>query len=79
MKWAKMLQVLVKNEDQCSLYNNDKSCEITLPTITPDTGYEVDGWYKEKDKVGTSNDKYKANESNVLTAKVKPIMHTRDI
>ena len=65
-----------KNEDQCSLYNNDKSCEITLPTITPDTGYEVDGWYKEKDKVGTSNDKYKANESNVLTAKVKPIMHT---
>ena len=68
-----------KEAEVCSLYNNDKTCEITLPEITVNTakGYEIDGWYNGDTKIGDSSDKYNVNNDTTLTAKAKepePIM-----
>ena len=70
-----------KEAEVCSLYNNDKTCEITLPEITVNTakGYEIDGWYNGDTKIGNSNDKYEINSDITLTAKAKepePIMQS---
>ena len=70
-----------KEAEVCSLYNNDKTCEITLPEITVNTakGYEIDGWYNGDNKIGDSNDKYEINSDITLTAKAKepePIMQS---
>ena len=70
-----------KEAEVCSLYNNDKTCEITLPEITVNTakGYEIDGWYNGDTKIGDSNDKYEINTDITLTAKAKepePIMQS---
>ena len=70
-----------KEAEVCSLYNNDKTCEITLPEITVNTakGYEIDGWYNGDTKIGDSNDKYEINSDITLTAKAKepePIMQS---
>ena len=59
-----------KTNDTCSMYNNETSCEITLPNITPNSGYMVDGWYNGETKVGSSNDKYKINNDITLSSKV---------
>ena len=59
-----------KTNDTCSMYNNETSCEITLPSITPNSGYMVDGWYNGETKVGSSNDKYKINNDITLSSKV---------
>ena len=70
-----------KEAEVCSLYNNDKTCEITLPEITVNTaqGYEIDGWYNGDTKIGDSNYKYEINSDITLTAKAKepePIMQS---
>ena len=70
-----------KEAEVCSLYNNDKTCEITLPEITVNTakGYEIDGWYNGDTKIGDSSDKYEINSDITLTAKAKepePIMQS---
>ena len=72
-----------KEAEVCSLYNNDKTCEITLPEITVNTakGYEIDGWYNGDTKIGKPNDKYEINSDITLTAKAKepePLMMDRD-
>ena len=33
-----------RNSDTCYLYNNDQTCEITLPEIVPNAGYTSVGW-----------------------------------
>ena len=33
-----------KNQETCSIFNNETSCEITLPTITPQEGFISVGW-----------------------------------
>ena len=60
-----------KEAEVCSLYNNDKTCEITLPEITVNTakGYEIDGWYNGDTNVGMPNSKYNVNNDTTLTAK----------
>ena len=60
-----------KEAEVCSLYNNDKTCEITLPEITVNTakGYEIDGWYNGETNVGMPNSKYNVNNDTTLTAK----------
>ena len=57
-----------KENDICYLYNQNATCEITLPTITA-KGYNILGWYKNSEKVGDSNDRYAITESTNLTAK----------
>ena len=64
----------------CSLYNNDKSCELTLPEITAKKGYEIDGWYNGDEKIGMPTDKYEITDDITLTAKAKepePLMMAR--
>ena len=59
-----------KTNDTCSMYNNETTCEITLPNITPNSGYMIDGWYNGETKVGNPNDKYKINNDITLLSKV---------
>lgn len=40
------------SSDSCTLYNNDKSCLVTSPTLTAKEGYTVYGW--NTDKASTS-------------------------
>ena len=65
-----------KEEDSCTIYNNETSCEITLPSITPNEGYVIDGWYNGNNKVGSPNDKYDMSSSITLTSKVKQNTYT---
>ena len=70
------IESIGKNEDACTIYNNETSCEITLPSITPNTGYAVDGWYNGNDKVGDSEDKYSLTNNITLTSKVSQNTYT---
>ena len=70
------IQSIGKIEDQCTIYNNETSCEVTLPSITPNNGYSVDGWYNGNNKIGNSNDKYKVTANITLTSKVKQNIYT---
>ena len=63
------IQSIGKNNDACTIYNNETSCQVTLPTITVNTGYTIDGWYHGNDKVGNANDKYNLSENVTLTSK----------
>ena len=48
------------------------SCSITLPTITPASGYVASGWYDINDSmVGNAGDSLKLTSSGTYTAKVK--------
>ena len=58
-----------KEAEVCSLYNNDKTCEITLPNIEVNPGYGVNGWYNGETNVGMPNSKYNVNNDTTLTAK----------
>ena len=58
-----------KNEDSCNIYNNQTSCEVTLPEITATNGYVSDGWYSGENKIGNSNDKYNISSDITLTSK----------
>ena len=65
-----------KEEDACTIYNNETSCEITLPSITPSEGYAIDGWYNGNDKIGDPNDKYVLTNNITLTSKVTQNTYT---
>ena len=58
-----------KTSDTCTMYNNDKTCEITLPNIEVNPGYGVNGWYNGEINVGMPNSKYNVNNDTTLTAK----------
>ena len=70
------VESISKNEDACTIYNNETSCEVTLPTITPSTGYAVDGWYNGNDKAGDPEDKYSLTNNITLTSKVSQNTYT---
>ena len=38
------VESIEKTEDICTIFNNETSCEITLPSITPLAGYVSVGW-----------------------------------
>ena len=42
------------NADSCILYNNDKLCLITSPTLTAKEGYTVYGWNTDKTSISSS-------------------------
>ena len=63
------IESIGKVEDSCNIYNNNTSCEITLPSITPNKEYIVDGWYNGSNKVGNPNDKYNISSNTTLTSK----------
>ena len=65
-----------KEEDACTIYNNETSCEITLPTITPSEGYVVDGWYNGNNKVGDPNDKYNLTADITISSKATQNTYT---
>ena len=70
------IESIGKEEDSCTIYNNETSCEITLPSITPNEGYVIDGWYNGNNKVGSPNDKYSLKSNITLTSKVKQNTYT---
>ena len=63
------IESIGKVEDSCNIYNNNTSCEITLPEITPSLGYAIDGWYEDIAKVGTPGDTYKLDNNKTLISK----------
>ena len=74
------IESIGKVEDSCNIYNNNTSCEITLPEITPSLGYAIDGWYNGNNKVGNINEKYNLNNNLNLISKaidnIKPTIPT---
>ena len=57
-----------RTTDSCNIYNNQTSCEITLPTITVNNGYNSNGWYDGDNKIGEADSKYNINNDMTLTA-----------
>ena len=74
------IESIGKVEDSCNIYNNNTSCEITLPEITASNGYNVDGWYNGNNKVGNINERYNLNNNLNLISKaidnIKPTIPT---
>lgn len=63
-------------DTSCTTSGKSLECEITLPTITPSSGYNAAGWYiNNTDEVG-KNGKYKIREDTQLYAKVKEKEYT---
>ncbi len=60
-----------KTSSTCKMYNKASSCEITLPSITANSGYVSDGWYKSSTKIGEANTKYNINANTSLEARSK--------
>ena len=58
-----------KTNDSCNIYNNQTSCEVTLPEITATDETSIVGWYNGEDKIGDSNEKYTIKEDTTLTSK----------
>ena len=56
----------------CKIYNNENSCEITLPDIIPNPGFIKDGWYNGTNKIGNVGDKYTITRDLTLIAKATP-------
>ena len=65
-----------KTEDSCNIYNNETECEITLPSITVSTGYNIDGWYNGSTKVGNQNIKINIKSNISLIGKSTPKIYT---
>ncbi len=58
-----------KTEDNCTIFNNETSCDISLPSITPASGYVAGGWYLEENQIGNPGDNYTLTGNITLTAK----------
>ena len=56
-----------KEQDSCYLYNKNTTCEITLPSITANDGYGVDGWYDNNIKI--DDNKYQVSSNITLDSK----------
>lgn len=54
----------------CTIEAGKNSCKISLPSITPNEGYLLDGWYNGNNKVGNPNDEYTISNNVTLTSKV---------
>ena len=57
-----------KNEDACTIYNNETSCEVTLPEINVKDESAKVSWYDGENKVGNPNDKYTITKDITLKA-----------
>ena len=53
----------------CTVAAGNDSCTVTLPSITPNSGYITDGWYNGNTKVGNPNNTYTVTNNVTLTAK----------
>ena len=60
-----------KNEDACTIYNNETSCEVTLPEINVNDESATIGWYENNNKVGNPGDKYTLKNDITLIAKAE--------
>ena len=60
-----------KNEDACTIYNNETSCEVTLPEINVKDESATIGWYESNNKVGNPGDKYTLKNDITLIAKAE--------
>mgnify|MGYP005759002617 CR=1 FL=1 len=60
-----------KNEDACTIYNNETSCEVTLPEINVNDESATIGWYENNNKVGNPGDKYTLKNNITLKAKAE--------
>ena len=60
-----------KNEDACTIYNNETSCEVTLPEINVKDESATIGWYENNNKVGNPGDKYTLKNDITLIAKAE--------
>ena len=54
----------------CTIEAGKNSCKISLPSITPNEWYLLDGWYNGNNKVGNPNDEYTISNNVTLTSKV---------
>lgn len=64
------IESISKLNDSCTIYNNQTSCEKTLPKIVASNGYNPDGWYNGNIKIGNSEAKYNVDNNLTLIAQV---------
>ena len=60
-----------KEEDACTIYNNETSCAVTLPEINVNDESATIGWYENNNKVGNPGDKYTLKNDITLIAKAE--------
>ncbi len=65
------IESIGKLEDQCTIYNNETSCEVTLPEINVKDESATVGWYESNNKVGNPGDKYTLKNDITLIAKAE--------
>lgn len=63
----------------CTIEAGQTSCKITLPSITPNEGYLLDGWYNGNNKIGNPNDEYTISNNVTLTSKVNSDVATLSV
>ena len=63
------VQSISKQSDTCTVYNKQTTCNVTLPTITPNAGYTADTWYNGTQAVGRAGESYTVSASVTLATK----------
>ena len=57
----------------CTIQNTATACAVTLPTITPLTGYTTLGWYNGTTKVGNASSSVNVSSNITYTAKASDV------
>ncbi|MFR2586129.1 MAG: hypothetical protein ACLTAK_06255, partial [Bacilli bacterium] len=57
----------------CTIQNTATTCAVTLPTITPLTGYTTLGWYNGTTKVGNASASVNVSANATYTAKASDV------
>ena len=65
------IQSIGKNSETCMIYNNETSCEVTLPEINVSDDSATVGWYEGDNKIGNPNEKYIVKNNIALKAKAE--------
>jgi len=68
-KIGKGIYSVEKEEDICTLYNNESSCTLTLPSIEVKDGFELDGWYDEEGNKKSVGNTITLTKNVIYTAK----------
>ena len=69
-KDEKGIKSIDKTTSSCVIEDEKVGCSVRLATITPETGYSEDGWYKGTEKIGTSGEEYNLEKEDTKEGKI---------
>ena len=69
-KDEKGIKSIDRTTSSCVIEDETVGCSVKLATITPETGYSEDGWYKGTEKIGTSGEEYNLEKEDTKEGKI---------